>query len=99
MTKTPLAMILSGIVVVLLASNPSPAQKNSPPKPQRVQWEYRVLSEDEIDKLGGYDREKTAYDKKFFEAGLNKLGEEGWELVQAGRGTSLTYFFKRQKQN
>jgi hypothetical protein len=36
-----------------------------------VKWEYRVLTDDEISKLG----------KSKLEAGLNELGKEGWELV------------------
>ncbi len=100
MTKTVLALVLAGIAAVLFVSTPSSAQKDAPPKPQRVKWEYRVSTEDELEKLGGYELGKTPYDKKFLEAGLNKLGEEGWELVQAGRGDrNQTCVFKRPKQN
>jgi hypothetical protein len=49
-----------------------------------TKWEYRVLSKDEMLELG----------KKDLVAGLNKLGDEGWELVTA----EPTYIFKRPKQ-
>ena len=54
------------------------------PKPAVVyQWEYRVLSEEQVIALG----------KKDLTAGLNQLGDEGWELVTAG----AHYIFKRPK--
>jgi hypothetical protein len=50
----------------------------------RVSWEYKVVTKGDIQKLG----------KKDFAAGLNKLGEQSWELV----GFDKTRFiFKRQK--
>jgi hypothetical protein len=53
-------------------------------KPDVVyQWEYRVLSEEQV----------IALAKKDLAAGLNKLGDEGWELVTAGGN----YIFKRPK--
>jgi hypothetical protein len=95
--KTVLALILAaGVVGVLLQSAPSTAQKD-PPKAQRARWEYRAVSEHDIDKIGGFELGKTPYESKFLEAGLNKLGEDGWELVQAGRGTGVMYLFKRPK--
>jgi hypothetical protein len=44
-------------------------------------WEYRVLSKDEIVQLG----------KKDLTAGLNLLGDQGWELA----AIDATYIFKR----
>jgi hypothetical protein len=50
----------------------------------RRRWEYKVLSEGDVQKLG----------KEDLATGLNKLGEDGWELV----GFEKTRFiFKRQK--
>lgn len=46
-------------------------------------WEYRALSRAQVVELGKND----------FVAGLNKLGEEGWELVSVTRGDD--YIFKR----
>jgi hypothetical protein len=55
------------------------------------QWEYTVRSVDEMTKLGEGD----------LTAGLNKFGEEGWELVLAnlaqGFGTPMGLCFKRAK--
>jgi hypothetical protein len=60
-------------------------------------WEYRVLNKGEIAVLAGNS----------VAAGLNKLGEEGWELVAvepgytappgAGGGTAAQFYFKRPK--
>jgi hypothetical protein len=56
-------------------------------------WEYRVLTKDEITELSN----------KNFAAGLNKLGEDGWELVAVEPGFSnppgkpAEYYFKRAK--
>ena len=79
------------------AAAPVPEKAVSPgPK-----WEYKVLTKDEIAGLSDKD----------FAAGLNKLGEEGWELVAVepaqagargagagGRGArEAEYYFKRPK--
>jgi hypothetical protein len=64
----------------------------------RTRWEYSVLSKEAVVKAGKGD----------FRAGLNALGEEGWELVtiearfSAGRGApgggrATAYYFKRAK--
>jgi hypothetical protein len=63
----------------------------------RTQWEYRMEYEGAVRKLGKDD----------VAAGLNRLGQDGWELVtvdqvQAGAGASAVrvprYFFKRPKR-
>jgi hypothetical protein len=46
-------------------------------------WEYRVVAKDQLLELG----------KKDLAAGLNQLGERGWELV----GVDGAYVFKRPK--
>jgi len=48
-----------------------------------LQWEYRVLTKAQILDLGKAD----------LAIGLNKLGDEGWELA----GIDTTYIFKRPK--
>ena len=54
--------------------------------PPRPRWEYKVVPEADILKLGKEGQDLVA--------GLNKLGEENWELV----GIEKTrFFFKRQK--
>src|SRR5690242_12280434 len=67
----------------LVASSP-PAVRSAEPRPEAVlKWEYRVLSKEQVLELG----------KKDLTAGLNALGEEGWELVAA----EPSYIFKRPK--
>jgi hypothetical protein len=48
-----------------------------------TRWEYRVVTKDELIDLG----------KKDLTTGLNKLGDEGWELV----AVDGSYVFKRPK--
>jgi hypothetical protein len=59
--------------------------------PAHPQWEYLVKSRPDIEKTG----------EGSLPAGLNKLGEEGWELVSAepaqATGRSQEYIFKRSK--
>jgi hypothetical protein len=48
-----------------------------------ARWEYRVLTKDQVLDLG----------KKDLAAGLNKLGDEGWELA----AVDAAYIFKRPR--
>src|SRR5262245_53185030 len=53
-------------------------------------WEYRIASKDELAELG----------HKNVAAGLNKLGEEGWELVAVEAGAAavpVQFYLKRMK--
>jgi hypothetical protein len=52
--------------------------------PPSGRWEYKILSEGYVEKLG----------KGEVALGLGQLGEEGWELVGLGKGR---YVFKRKK--
>lgn len=54
-------------------------------------WEYKVVTIATNTMLTTKQYEKTAQD---FEAQLNALGGEGWELVQRVDGF---FFFKREK--
>jgi hypothetical protein len=75
------------------------ARNAAAPAPEKtatvaVKWEYKVLSRAAIEELANND----------FEAGLNKLGDEGWDLyvvpttpTAAGRGKAPEYYFKRVK--
>lgn len=66
------------------------------PAVQRSKWEYRVLTPSAIEELGGKGTGALA-------AGLNKLGDDGWELVAIEPGhvpppVKLSrYVFKRPK--
>jgi len=68
------------------AEAPAPPDKAAPAGPK---WEYKVLNRGEIADLGNKD----------FATGLNKLGDEGWEMVALGPGVRNTqeYYFKRPK--
>ena len=53
-------------------------------------WEYRIASKDELAELGNRN----------VAAGLNKLGEEGWELVAVESGAAavpVQFYLKRLK--
>ena len=52
--------------------------------PSRVKWEYKVINQDAIIKLGKGD----------ITAGLNVLGNDHWELVSI---VAESYFFKRPR--
>jgi hypothetical protein len=53
-------------------------------KPEAApRWEYRVLTKEQVSELG----------KKDLAAGLNKLGDDGWELV----AVDAAYIFKRPR--
>ena len=55
----------------------------APPGAARA-WEYRVLTKEQVKELGMQD----------LSAGLNQLGDEGWELAAVDGG----YIFKRPKR-
>src|SRR5947209_13793157 len=60
--------------------------RRTPGEPMHPRWEYAAHGRSEVEKLGGDD----------FRAGLNKLGDQGWELVAvepgaAGRDTAYTF--------
>jgi hypothetical protein len=61
------------------------ARSAEPPSPAAPRWEYRALTKAKLLDLGKND----------LEAGLNQLGDEGWELVAVD--ASFTYTFKRPK--
>jgi hypothetical protein len=79
--------VLTGFVLLVLgvANVPGqapalPAARKSDPAPK---WEYRVLTKEQVLDLG----------KKDLATGLNKLGDDGWELV----AVDAAYIFKRVK--
>jgi hypothetical protein len=75
------ALLVLGVAFSIL---PSSVASAADPKIDVVfQWEYRVLSEEQVVALG----------KKDLAVGLNQLGHEGWELVTVG----AHYIFKRPK--
>jgi hypothetical protein len=60
------------------------AVRSAEPRPEVViKWEYRILTKEQVLELG----------KKDLTAGLNALGDEGWELVAA----EPSYIFKRPR--
>jgi Bacterial type II/III secretion system short domain len=78
---------------IALAQFAAPAPVPEKEKPTPVKWEYKVLARAAIEELGKND----------FEAGLNKLGDEGWDLVVTSAGTTAAarkaseYCLKRPK--
>jgi hypothetical protein len=77
------AVLLAGVFLVLgLVAAPSPATEQTltpapgaKKQPVKVKWEYQVLTAPDIEKLAG----KGSRDR--FTDGLNRLGDQGWELV------------------
>jgi uncharacterized protein (TIGR03067 family) len=80
----------SGVTVMIYRRQPGVADEppaggrhGSPPR-----WEYRTLTRQQLLDLG----------KKDVTAGLNRMGDSGWELVAVQRGESTgpaEYYFKR----
>jgi len=85
-------LLLAAVVAVGIGSDHAAAQPAAP----RGKWEYKVLTPTAIEELGGKDGGALA-------AGLNKLGDEGWELVAIEPGhvpppvKLPRYVFKRPK--
>jgi hypothetical protein len=79
MRKT-IALAAKLLAIALAGGAPPLAARSAELAPQ---WEYRVLTKSELLDLG----------KKDLAAGLNKLGDEGWELA----AVDTAYIFKRPK--
>lgn len=92
-----LAVGFLGTAVLLRPMSAAPE-----PKKPAVQWEYKVLFRYDLAIIGkpGIERYGAeATDRANYEAGLKKLGEDGWELVavsstQAG---AENHYLKRPK--
>jgi hypothetical protein len=76
------------------------------PKVRRPQWEYRVLTPPELERvLDKKEQEKADFDAlgrraAVLEARLGKLGTDGWELCSVTRdkrGEDELFYFRRQK--
>ena len=80
MKTTQLGLLLLALGAATTGVNLLSAQE---PSGALLKWEYRVLTKDQVLDLG----------KKDLLAGLNKLGDEGWELVAA----EPSYIFKRPR--
>ncbi len=59
----------------------------TPPGVAGPRWEYKLMVGQAILRLGNGD----------LAAGLDKVGEEGWELVYVPPGDQYSYYFKRPK--
>src|SRR5690349_3240268 len=61
-----------------------------------AEWEYKLMDDQAV--LGLGPKEGQLSFGHTLEAGLNKLGAEGWELVTVSKpAQNLVYFFKRPK--
>lgn len=72
----PLVVVSVVVTCVLLIGDR--ARTADPVKPP--QWEYRVMHYTDVAKVGGR-KDNEASDEQYVEKGLNKLGQDGWELV------------------
>ena len=70
-------------VGIVIASFPLAALSAEPKPEPETRWEYRVVTKEQLLDLGNKD----------LVAGLNKLGDEGWELA----AVESAYIFKRPK--
>lgn len=59
------------VTVVVLSAWLSPAWSDAPAKAPRQKWEYKFVKLSDLGTIADAD----------YSAGLNKLGEEGWELA------------------
>ena len=90
----PAVVLLAVSVVVVTAS----AQKEQPPR--AVRWDHKVVGWSAMTALGGYDRNANPAPptEPAIEKAMNKLGEDGWELIQAPEVNKAgPFYFKRQK--
>ena len=76
-------LIQLGFLVLVVAASPPAAWSAEPKSEATLKWEYRVLTKEQLLDLG----------KKDLAAGLNALGDEGWELI----AVEPSYIFKRPK--
>jgi hypothetical protein len=77
----PMGFVLLAIGIV--AGSQAPALSAELKSEAATKWEYRIVSKEQLLDLG----------KKDLVAGLNKLGDDGWELV----AVEPAYIFKRPK--
>ena len=73
---------------------------------QLMQWEYKVIQIDNVEKSGlvKWMMSVYSYDTGQITAMLNTEGSQGWELIEVlapvsntGTASQLLLFFKRQK--
>ena len=61
-----------------------------------TEWEYKLMDDHAFFEL--FPKEGKLNYGHMVEAGVNKLGAEGWELIAVLKpGQELAYFFKRPK--
>ncbi len=65
-----------------------------------MNWEYKTVV---VDQKSSFWGGSSFQDKEVLETGLNKLGQDGWELVSStpnaeyhGRTSKILLIFKRQ---
>ena len=87
MGKAILAVFLGLTACVVPGRTERPAPPGQTVRQGSLQWEYRVLAKDQILELG----------KKQLTEGLNRVGDDGWELVAVEPSQPPTYYFKRPR--
>lgn len=94
-----LAALSLGVVAVVLGTRNEPVRAEGPMK---TGWEYKVIDQLELargidPKVEGFE----AYKSSSQTSGLNKLGEDGWEVVGTFSGSvghPYRYILKRPKR-
>jgi hypothetical protein len=88
--KLSLGFVLLIAGFALLAHRATEADAVPAPGPGGFKWEYKVHTEAELTNLT---------ETKTLEAGLNKLGEDGWELVAIKAAYENTAQAKKNAQS
>jgi hypothetical protein len=76
----------SGAVTTPPSGQPAPPVPRDKKPPVKVKWQYKALTDPDIEKLAPRGSQDALLD------GLNKLGDQGWELVTVipgGRGGAM----------
>jgi Domain of unknown function (DUF4177) len=84
------ALVLGMVVCVALVAAPAP---KDPPPAKGTRWEYKVFNVGGLWAVAGEGNQST-------EKSLNKLGEDGWEMIAAvpsNPGGAAQWNFKRAK--
>jgi Domain of unknown function (DUF4177) len=84
------ALVLGMMVSIALVAAPAPKDQ-SPAK--GTGWEYKVFNVDRLWAVAGEGNQST-------EKSLNKLGEDGWEMIAAvprNPGAVAEWYFKRPR--
>jgi hypothetical protein len=94
----PIALAVAVGLGVWLARGALLAQEKPVPARPAVVWEYKIMDQVEVSRLGDPDfkQETGVTNLDALRKGFDKLGTEGWELAAVeGQFHPSQYYFKR----